>query len=665
MNTDSITGLKLASPSSAGFSANLLSPITDKELKVSESEKRACRSWFDKNIRTKTNPAYDFNVGGHSFRRHLREWDIMIGEETAAERGGKDTTILLFHKPSSLSARVETTIFEDKASCHWTVFIKNEGDSPSPVIRHFYAADCLLEIETANLLVSRGSDSRADDFELLHTPVTATQKTFGAEEGRNSTFLPYFNLSGSERGAVLAIGWTGQWSASFRKESGRVRFRAKQESFDAYLDPGEEVRSPMISITFYDSSNPLKGFESFRRMEIDCLFPGSFKPMTGLMLANEFCTLKCEELIEKVDSTKKDVLGSIDYFWMDAGWYKYDRFWYDGVGNWTPDESRFPDTLKPLSDAIKDTGNAFLLWYEPERIREGTMLAVEGARHSGWTIRNGNNIMWNMANYEACSFLTDLITKSLSENGISIYRQDFNFDPLQYWKKADKELYGKRKGICENHYVTNLYRFLDELAVRTKGLLIDNCASGGRRIDIEMCRRSIPLWRSDYSCIPADGTKKADLHEATQAMTSGLSFWLPFSGTMQHFENDYAAKSGILTHPVIMDTKGFKPYDRVRSDMTKNYFPLTDGGADKGNTLAMQFGDELNGSALIFTRECSQNVFLLRLNGLSPERIYLLTDEDDPGFSVRENGRALMGTGIETKNRIRPNARIIYYDAEQ
>jgi hypothetical protein len=40
----------------------------------------------------------------------------------------------------------------------------------------------------------------------------------------------------------------------------------------------------------------------------------------------------------------------------------------------------------------------------------------------------------------------------------------------------------------------------DELRQRHPKLTIDNCASGGRRIDLETCSRSYPLWRSDTQC---------------------------------------------------------------------------------------------------------------------------------------------------------------------
>ena len=50
--------------------------------------------------------------------------------------------------------------------------------------------------------------------------------------------------------------------------------------------------------------------------------------------------------------------------------------------------------------------------------------------------------------------------------------------------------------------MTGYLAFWDELRRRHPGLLIDTCASGGRRNDLETLRRAIPLWRADYRCEP-------------------------------------------------------------------------------------------------------------------------------------------------------------------
>lgn len=55
-------------------------------------------------------------------------------------------------------------------------------------------------------------------------------------------------------------------------------------------------------------------------------------------------------------------------------------------------------------------------------------------------------------------------------------------------------------------------------------LIIDNCASGGRRIDIETLKRSIPFFRSDYQC----NFNAND--DVLQAHNAGISTYFPYNG---------------------------------------------------------------------------------------------------------------------------------------
>ena len=641
-------------------------------LVVTDAEKQRCRDWYEKNVLFTGGegaPAYDFRVDGKSFKKNIKDWSFEKGGTVPANGGGEATTVTLTHKKSGLRARVQGVIYEKRATCEWTVYIENTADKNSPVIKNFYAADCSVGTGISDLYVSKGSDPAADDFQMKHTFVNFIPMRFTANGGRTESFLPYFNINGKTNGAVLALGWTGQWSASLAQKTGSVSIKAKQEKFNACLLPGEEVRSPLVSLTFYDGDNPLKGFNTFRDWQKDVtVIRGENTLLNGFVIANEFSTLTCDQMIEKVNSIDESVMQGIDYFWMDAGWYKYNEGWYDGVGNWIPDENRFPDTLKPLSDAMAAKGKKFLLWYEPERVRENTVLYNKGLENKGWTVQIDDNIMWNMANDRACDYLCNYILNSMKTNGVSMYRQDFNFTPLAYWEKSDKEYFGGRTGITENHYVTNLYRYLDFLLDGIDGLVIDNCASGGKRLDIEMMRRSVPLWRSDYNCGNADGTVKEDVLEATQSMTYGLSFWIPYSGTNRYFHSEYASRTAILTHQSTYDppAQELTKYSKVSEYMSGRYFPLTDGKTDLSKFLAMQFdcGDGSEGAAVIYKREnVRDDEYRLFLNGLDSLKQYSVYSIDSPDDVITLKGDEIMSEGININAEKTPGAYVIFYIA--
>ncbi len=61
----------------------------------------------------------------------------------------------------------------------------------------------------------------------------------------------------------------------------------------------------------------------------------------------------------------------------------------------------------------------------------------------------------------------------IKDNGIKIYRQDLNFEPLEYWRKNEAE---DRQGINENLHVQGYLKYWDDLLARNPGLWIDSCA---------------------------------------------------------------------------------------------------------------------------------------------------------------------------------------------
>ena len=640
-------------------------PITAEALNVTASEAKRCREWFDTHILLKDGDpgkaAFTLTAAGRPMRLFTKDWDVRTGDESAVGavyKGGRTSIVTLTHKRSGLIVTVEATIYEAYATCDWTVFIRNAAGSRSPVVSHLYAVDQTLPTGDTSLYISHGSSSDADDFELRRAVVGYLPMRFTANGGRSASFLPYFNLNGSECSVLMSVGWTGQWLVSTAQRSKGVAVRAAQETFRGYLDPGESVRTPLVSLTFYENPNPLKGFNVFRRWENACVSPEGTRGITTQGLINEFSRKGCDELVEDIRNLPQAFCDEADYLWIDAGWYTNEGNWYDTVGDWIGDPVRFPQGLKPVSDAAHERGMGLLLWYEPERCCKDTRVFNEAVKHEGWLFQKSDSVnMVNLANDDACTFLGNLVAQSIRDNGVDVYRQDFNFTHLPLWEKADKELYGGRKGLEENHYVTNLYRYLDILLEQNPGLLIDNCASGGRRIDTEMTRRSIPLWRSDYNCTDSSGNSKPDVLEATQLQTYALSFWLPVHGTGAYLYSEYADRTNILPCTQRM---GFK---EIRRFMTQDYFPLTYGGVKTDRFHAMQYGTEQEGMALIYKREnVTETSYTLRLNGLEPEAVYTVWDYDAPQARQTVSGSRLMDTGVTVSVQDAPKAVIMLYE---
>ena len=196
-------------------------------------------------------------------------------------------------------------------------------------------------------------------------------------------------------------------------------------------------------------------------------------------------------------------------WWIDAGW---NGIFPQAVGNWTPNATRFPNGLRPVGEAAAEAGLKLLLWFEPERVLPGTELWRQKELYH--QLSPDQCRLCDQDPTKPCgllaldtaagrSYAVKMVSDMVTEANLSWYRQDFNILPASFWAAADKASASKHKGLpraglTEALYVEGLYTFWDDLLAAHPGLSIDNCASGGRRIDLETLRRSVPLWRSDF-----------------------------------------------------------------------------------------------------------------------------------------------------------------------
>lgn len=366
----------------------------------------------------------------------------------------------------------------------------------------------------------------------------------------------------------------------------------------------------------------------------------------------------------------------LDYWWMDAGWYEHHGGGWPKVGTWMVDSNRFPRGLRAVSDYAHSKGIKTIVWFEPERVAAGTWLAKN---HPEWILGGEKGGLLNLGNQEAWTWLVDHIDKTITEQGIDLYRQDFNIDPLNYWKSNDPP---DRQGITEIKYVMGLLAFWDELRRRHPDLLIDACASGGRRNDIEIMRRAVPLWRSDYAYEPV----------GHQCMTYGISLWLPYhgTGTVACRNATYYGSGKTPVEPYafwsnVSPSLGFGidirvkdlDYDTLRKLVKQwrlvitNYFgdfyPLTTWTRDNSHWIAWQFDrpEEKSGLIQVFRRENSPYESInLRLREINPRAIYKFEDVDDSACRVEMTGSEILSNGFTVRIKEKPGCRNFTYSSE-
>ena len=128
----------------------------------------------------------------------------------------------------------------------------------------------------------------------------------------------------------------------------------------------------------------------------------------------------------------------------------------------------------------------------------------------------------------------------------------------------------------------------DDLLTAYPHLLIDNCASGGRRIDLETCSRSLPLWRSDNTCdmVGSDPARIAHAAIKNQLMSLGLNRYVPFSTVGQMGTTPYLFRSGF--NGGIAFARGLPPRPIIRATSCGRRSPRASGFVRIGSATSIR-----------------------------------------------------------------------------
>jgi alpha-galactosidase len=621
---------------------------------------------------------FSFTLDGRPSAELLATWPRQ--DEVAALDAVRTQRTTTWTDPTSgLQVRCVSVTYADGPVVEWTVYLRNDGAADSGLLEAVQGLDMTLQhpVESEFTLHGITGDSCTPDsyepYRIVFRP--GESRTFAAAGGRptNGTF-PYYNLQTLGRGLILGLGWPGQWESSFtRDDAAGLHVTGGQQQVRLRLKPGEEIRTPLVVLLKWDGDDVVRAQNLWRRWMTahNLPHPGGSPPRPLLA----FCDggfmpgLRCSEAGEKqfMEVLDREGIG-LDYWWMDAGWYPCHE-WWDGVGTWEVDRERFPNGIRAVSDAAHARGAGLILWFEPERVHPGTWLDTN---HPEWLLgAAGDTRLLNLGNPEARQWLTDHVDQFITEQGIDLYRQDFNMDPLGYWRANDAQ---DRQGMTENLHVQGYLAYWDELLRRHPGMLIDSCASGGRRNDLETLRRAVPLLRSDYQSFAGD----SGFAIGNQGHTYGLSSWIPYFGQGVYYSGDnwvYCVRS-YLTPAFGMAVDVRQPgvdwdlYRRMVADyravadcFAGDYYPLTSYSLDEGSWMGWQFDLPAEGRGMVQAFRHARSPYLtcqFALRGLDPGATYEIRDLD--GGPVQQlTGAQLMDPGLPVSIEQRAAAVIYTY----
>lgn len=270
------------------------------------------------------------------------------------------------------------------------------------------------------------------------------------------------------------------------------------------------------------------------------------------VIFNEWCTTwgdpsmeNLEKIAEKLENT------GVRYLVIDAGWYKTPDCdnWFDAAGDWIPSHDLFPEgDIGRAAEMIHSHGLIPGIWFEFEnvgsesRAYQDTDLLLS---RDGYPVSVGARRFRDMRKKENWDFLDEHVIRFLKENGFGYLKVDYNECIGAGVDGAESYGEGLRQTVCGSQ------KYFRHLAEEMPELVIENCASGGHRLEPSMMALvsqasfsdaheslNIPLVaanlhrliRPEQSQIWAVLRADADIHRINYVLTAGFLGRLCLSG---------------------------------------------------------------------------------------------------------------------------------------
>jgi len=505
--------------------------------------------------------------------------------------------------------------------------------------------------------------------------------------GRSGFNCPFFILRNNIHGGYFLchLGWSANWKAGFTMETynksefnygeiGGVHLNfyimPVSPAPARMIDPGESIKSPEVhfGMRHGDLDDIVQNYHTYLRNSTlrivgDGLQPVIFNNYGYMMPTPNHPDMSEDGLKAFVDIAVE--IGA-ELFMVDAGWFSNKgKEWRLTVGDWHSGDC-LPNDLFPVFDYARQHGLKCGLWMEAESAGRESKLAKE---HPDWFImRYGKTVerILDLAKIEVRDYVESEIIRLIERYHLDMFRLDYNNDQSEGGFNRKGEIY-------ENtlwRHMEAIYSIFDKVGKRFPNLLLENCSSGGGRIDVGMVSRFTNTWVSDSSKMPK-----------TVRILNGISMALPPEFINRNFgvaqKASYCGNMDtqmhviIMSHPTIVGItpslaeanpelmecvkkyiKIFKEFIRTFHRTAKIYHhtPVIP-GVDGSGWCALEYVSENQGKAVagVFRLvNAEEDTYLIKFRGLNKNLSYKVQIE--PGeeqFTV--SGFDLSREGLEIR----------------
>jgi alpha-galactosidase len=331
----------------------------------------------------------------------------------------------------------------------------------------------------------------------------------GSSNRSSETAVPWFAVESASGDELFGgIMWAGAWLARFVSSSGGLQCTVGLASMKTTLSLDAALEAPhgFVGVASKATLSSAAGMERFIEQGVRGGRPFAPRVTYNTWFRNG---VRLSEIVVENEIEHAARLGA-ERFVMDAGWYpgagaSDDFDFTSGLGRWAADDGRFPSGLAALGDLAHSLGMQFGIWVEPERVSLDTVFLDETVDEAWLAERDGRYdpdlsqadavaAQICLGDAAAREWVLGQLSALIDQSHADYIKWDNNF-----WINCNRAGHGHGADDGNFAHISGLYALLAALHARYPDLIIENCASGGNRLDIGLMRYTDVAWMDDRS----------------------------------------------------------------------------------------------------------------------------------------------------------------------
>jgi len=303
-------------------------------------------------------------------------------------------------------------------------------------------------------------------------------------------FFPFVALEDREAGVLWGaqLACPGSWQMEvFRKDdfvalSGGQADREFGHWFKT-LNAGETYETPVATI------GCIKGDIDQLAQRLSSSQESSLANLPKIenelpIVVNEWCTSWGNPTQENLLALAKRLQGTpAKYLVIDDGWAERPGGGIQQNGDWNINSKAFPDGLAATCQAIREHGLIPGIWFEFEVCNPGSKafsLTDHHLHRDGRVLQVGGRRYWDFRDPFTFDYLTKKLIHLLRDNGLGYLKVDYN-ETIGFGVDG-----AESPGEGLRQHLEGMQSFFRKLREKLPDLVIENCSSGGHRLEPSM-----------------------------------------------------------------------------------------------------------------------------------------------------------------------------------